>query len=181
MEMFKNKLSFLLLLLILSLFSCDSQVDSENIIVNQIAETTAYVLKDKYPGIHFNASCVEAPQNKIKSTLVYFNFNTKVLVDEARPILVDVTSEFIKQVNLNHKIQEYLYAPPFTIENLKITIFYQKNCAKLYQIPYLVNSGNIFGKFYYTGMGKKDEFDYQVVKKETFDEALVLLKKQSSS
>jgi hypothetical protein len=181
MEMFKTKLSFLLILLVLSLFSCDSQVDPENVLVNQIAETTAYVLKDKYPGIHFNAYCVEAPQNKIKKVLVYFNFSTKVMVDEARPILIDVISEFIKQVNLNHKIQEYLYAPPFTIKNLDTAIFYQKNCAKLYHIPYLVNSGSIGNKLKYTGMGKKDEFDYQVVKRETFDEALVLLKKQSSS
>ncbi len=100
-------------------------------------------------------------------------------VDEARKLYVNIVEEYLHRVNCNEEVRPYLHNYPFTINNLEFTIRFShpngKRIADNEHVAHMffIKSRNLL---FYTSYDYKID-DFQDLHKESYEEALKIVKK----
>lgn len=109
-----------------------------------------------------------------------FNINGPLSKDELRYILIGCIKEYLCYINSDEEIRPYLKDYPFTSKNIDISIFVyglEKKNFNLYY-PEIAVASTYIGNLYYQTYGPENEFQYKTTEKETYEEALAIVKKQ---
>ncbi|WP_042282328.1 hypothetical protein [Candidatus Protochlamydia sp. R18] len=97
--------------------------------------------------------------------------------DEARNWIIQLTEEFIKEVNANQIIHPYLRDYPISNSNVHISIYnYYPDGSWVFK-PHIIIVSNQGHQIYYAYKGHKDIYDYED-EYETYEEALKKFRKE---
>lgn len=98
--------------------------------------------------------------------------------EEGRAILIDSVKELLYELNGNPDLQEYLEPFPFTPDNVNIAIFVQLADGKTVYYPNILIFSLQDGKIEYDTKIPEKEFGYYTEEKETWEEALQIVRSQ---
>ena len=114
----------------------------------------------------------------IKNLFISFNCYRTLSIDQARGLIVICVREYLTQINKNTEIRTFLYNYPFSPENIEVSIyFYQPNGNEILN-GQLCAVTTINGRIDYKTI--RSEYQYELLKEETFEEALQILEKQKA-
>jgi hypothetical protein len=101
-------------------------------------------------------------------------------LSEARRIIVDSGNEFLRAVNANEKLKPFLIKSPFTIENIRISIYLEANGFDITGNRLAV-IGLSKGRIYYNYEGKVESRGYSKEIEETYEEALKKIQEEDQA
>lgn len=101
--------------------------------------------------------------------------------EELRVVFVDSVEMFLTMLNENEEIRPFLKNYPYTIDGIDNTIFvFDKNGDKLFY-PNISIVGNVRGKVKYVTNDKENQYKYKTEEKESYEEALKIVKENRRS
>ena len=101
--------------------------------------------------------------------------------DEGRKMLIDGVEELLKQINATLELQPFLNPAPFMPANIELNIYdYQPDGNNVYY-PNIVVFSAYGGKLHYKTKIPEKEFGYYTNEKETYEEALNIVRSQEAA
>jgi hypothetical protein len=101
--------------------------------------------------------------------------------EELRVIYVDSVEMFLYELNGNEEIRPFLKKYPYTIDGVDNTIFvFDKNGGKLFY-PNISIVGTVRGMVKYITNDKENQYKYKTEEKESYGEALKLVREDKQS
>ena len=162
-----------------SLLSC-SRFDppkpkSEKVkIADRVSNQCAKTLSER----HWMSHCGDggAMMHEVKSLFFAFTIYRPLSKEEARALLIDCAHEVIAAVNSCPEIQPYLLPGGFNEKSVQIEL-YIRSGSKRSVYPDLCACAYNYGKLVYHTNDPDDFYVYKTSERETYQEALSLLKK----
>lgn len=155
------------------------EVRSPSHIAGEIRTRAANKMAKKYNLIVVGMSAA-MPEGIINNLGLRFHIHQAIKIEQARQILVNCVQELLTDINSNEEIRPYLEMYPFTPQNITISIIiYQKNGAEVFD-PGICAARATRGKIWYSTMDKKNVYEYKSEYKESFEEAVKLVKESES-
>lgn len=137
----------------------------------------SFAVKKKEDGFYLFGSGGQMMDN-IKKVHLSFDLQKKVEIDEARVMLIDMTQDFIKQVNADEKIRPYLNNYPFDHMNAEFNINF-KDKRHIYLEEGIASAMMVGNKIYYS-KSNSETSPLVTVFEETYAEALEKVKQQKA-
>lgn len=177
----KIKLFFFVILLIIGIFftksiSANSGANYVNI-ADKITDKTADELK-KSESLRLIGTGGQMMDN-IKLMRMIFQLRKELDIDGARVLLLKAAHLYLTNINQNHEIRPYLVQAPFTIKNIEISVFFCRADGSTSPTQKLISASIIDGILSYKKDHPTDRFDLIIVKKESYNEALILANMQT--
>jgi hypothetical protein len=114
----------------------------------------------------------------LRMLAITFETNEGMDISRARSLLVFCVEEFLKEINAKNELKPYLTETPFKSKNIDITIlFKKKKPSEFVDPPFIATAYSDEDKIRYT-IHTDDHLEF--VKKETYDEALEILRQEKS-
>ena len=150
--------------------------DAERL-VNKILDESAKVIETKY-GIKACGEGAAMPGGNIKKFNLSFDTRTPYTKQHLRELLIASAHELLNAINTNEGIRPYLKKYPFTVDNVQIIIFnHEKNGREVVDPGISVADIDRDG-LTYSGVDPDNHFRYKSEFRETYEEALKLVKGQ---
>lgn len=115
--------------------------------------------------------------NCVELMRLAFNINKPLSKEESRKIILDCTSEFLREINSDQEIRPYLVQFPFRVENINISIFtHDEQGRNLYDpdiTVVLIDNGEIT----YLTDDRENKYRFKSEYVESYEDALKLTQK----
>lgn len=148
-------------------------------LVNQTLAKAAKIIKKKYQ-LQPVGEGAAMPGGPIQELTLEFDANARYTKEQLRDLLIKSAKELLEQIQTNEEIQPFLITKPFTIQNVKITIYNQDQNGREVYDPEISTASLSRGILIYKTTDPEDEFKYKNRIKETYEEALQALKCQNN-
>jgi hypothetical protein len=145
--------------------------------VNQILYETSSSINKKYK-LNTGGTIVSMPRGNIKSLGLSFDSRQNLSKEQMRKLLIQLSGEFLHKINTNEDIQPYLTKRPFTLENIQIQIFNHDEHGNWTSDPEIGIGRVSQGGISYSTYKPNNEYGYKNNFKETYEEALKLIREQ---
>lgn len=180
------RIRYFLLLFLLCLFGCSSssnyKLPPDELITNRIILETADELKEKYDlrliglGGKYNHE-----MKKTEIITLRFQVYKPLTKDEARILMFNATGLFLKNINEDPDIQQYLLDRPFTEKNLDFTIFITDTEGRDLYDPNIAVVALYNGKLKFLTNDPVAKNLYKSKMTESLEEAHKIVREQTSS
>ena len=155
----------------------DPYISDASRLVHKILEESANVIENKY-GINVCGEGVAMPGGNIKEFSLSFDTRVPYEKQRLRELLIASAHELLNAINTNEGIRPYLKKYPFTVDNVQIIIFnHEKNGREVVDPGISVADIDRDG-LTYSGVDPDNHFRYKSEFRETYKEALKLVKGQ---
>lgn len=91
-------------------------------------------------------------------------------------MILEYLDEFLVDINANEKLRPYLATYPFTVKNVELDIYYSDPKGYHFYDPYIGVVSIEEGIVCYRTYDKEDKSPYKAKIKETYEEALEIIK-----
>lgn len=95
--------------------------------------------------------------------------------EEARKLLIDLSQEFLKDINEDTDLRPYLITFPFTPLNIDVTVFFYDSEGETIFDPYFCTVSASHGELSYFTESPEDLYQYKTKSYETYEEALAIV------
>lgn len=145
-------------------------------LVNITLARAAQIIENKY-NIQPSGEGAAMPGGPIKELFLSFDIKGhEYTKNKLRELLIKCTEVLLNQVNTSEEIKPFLAKVPFTIENVQIVIYnLDKDGRELYD-PLISTAEISHGFLIYRTVDPSNSFRFKQEFKETYEEALELLK-----
>ncbi len=113
--------------------------------------------------------------SNVKSLYLKYVSDSKITLDEARPLLVECIEDLLKEVNNNEKIRPYLNDYPFTAKNLEFGILFLDKSGEFIAEGCLAGVTSLKGKVYYR-IWNVNKNRLEEIYEEAYEEALRIVR-----
>jgi hypothetical protein len=135
-------------------------------------------MEEKY-GFHPCAFGGGATEEGIWLFSIHFDYyHEPMLIDQARRLIVSCAEEFLELINSSEEIRPYLKNYPSTAKNIEIHIYFTDIDRKKIYDPYLTVVSINEGIIRYKTEEEGNSFEYKSNIRESYEEALDILKKE---
>lgn len=143
--------------------------------VNSVLKRGATLLEQKYNMQTIGAG-VSMPQGNLKSLILDFQIKGPLSKKIIRKILVNSAQDFIKLINSDDTIKQYMAIYPFTIKNISITLFLENANGLEIGDPNIGMATISEGDVFYFNLVTTDLPSIKSETKESYEEALIHLR-----
>lgn len=112
--------------------------------------------------------------------LSFERYGEPLTENEARKLIINCIDDFLAAVNNDEQIKPLLQDYPFTAKNLEMEIFNYDKDRILHRFPYIGIVMDSTGEIGFLTKEKSAQYGYYTEKYETYDEAVAILKSESS-
>jgi hypothetical protein len=172
-----TRISFIFLLLTLVSLKTFPSQDMEpselkkERLADEVTYKTAEILSKKYNLVPIGTG--GSAMYDIKRLALSFNCYRLLSIEQARGLIVTCVQEYLYQINTNTEIRPFLQNYPFAPKNIEIYIYLYRPDQQEIAYGQLWSAAALNGKIYYKT--PKSEYQLEVLKEETFEEALEIL------
>lgn len=167
----RNYIIFLLFLCLLQnrILKAD-EIDKADRIAAGINLEVVELFEKKY-NLTLAGTQISGPR-EIKLMGLMFDLKQSLDKDEARRLIVETTEEYLNKINSNIELRPYLINYPYTLENIEINIFFEKETGEIFQSPNIGLVSSFNGLVEYQKWTRKGRDYYDKAKEtESFEEA----------
>lgn len=118
-----------------------------------------------------------ADKEGINLKILSFNTIAALNLEQARKLIIDCIEEFLTIINTDEEIRPYLKNFPFTIKNVKITIFFETSDGLSIYDPLISVTYNVGDTLHYATFENEESVRYKTEITETYEEGLAKLKR----
>lgn len=145
--------------------------------VNDILEKTAGIIEAKY-GIKPCGEGAGMPGGVIQHFGLSFDARGPYTKQHLRKLLVDCAYELLQIINNNEKVRPQLEKFPFTLANIQVIIYNHDASGRRVFDPEISVAEIAKDGLTYQGVDPDDRFRYKSEFRETYEEALEILRRQ---
>lgn len=153
----------------------DGQIQSNNL-NSQIAT----YFKEKYD-MQLTGIGLSAPKGIILKLEITFDLKRNLKKEESRKLILECIEKYLDTINENKEIRNSLSCYPFNEKNIQISIFLIEQNGESYRFPEIgiveLYKGNIVYKY----IEQLPSYAHKEYKKETYEEALKLVKSSNQN
>ena len=164
----------LLMIFLFSFLNCFSNQEKPNHMIDY--ENCAYSLTND-AGEKINQKYGLVPigtggivKENIKKLSLSLQSKDILSIDQARALIVGCVNEYLKVINNDSALRQYLETYPFTENNIELNLFIQRSSDLTNHFGKLIVVTSFKGKIYYDIL--KTEFQHETVLEESFEEAV---------
>ncbi|QVL57784.1 MAG: hypothetical protein KFB93_01535 [Simkaniaceae bacterium] len=153
-------------------YMVESLYSSQELLVNKVSREIADELSNRHK-IYFSGSGGDINE-KIKKLSLSFNCFRELKLEEARGLLINCAEMYLKEINSNNELKEYLHARPFTAKDIELTIYIFNADGRNLDIDHLCVAGTVYGEVQYKKW--KSEYSMEKILVESFEEAVRIVR-----
>jgi len=164
---------FSIILLLMTLSGCVGYMgplSPEDIAMNAVTKKTAEELKIKYH-LFLIGMGGSGKKDKITLSTISFELEYTMSKEKCRKVIIDCIQQFLKNINTDNRLSQYLFEKPFTYKNIEVTIFMSNPDRSSVFHPKFRVATLKDGLIYYKTVDEETN-RYKSVEEEPYEEAL---------
>ena len=167
----------------LSIFlsSCQNEISHKNSVEDEVSNkaiiSIGKKLENKY-NLSLGAIGGGAKDGIWLLTAGFTRHGKYLKLNESRLLIVEITQDYLKDINDNQELKPYLKVYPFTTSNLYVFVINLEKNGEEVKDPYIGSMSAREGIINYKTNDPCDEYKYKFKFKETFEEAVAKLQQE---
>lgn len=146
-------------------------------LANSTLAKTAQIIKNKYK-LKPSGDGAAMAGGSIKGLFLSFDTRNQCTKEDLRRLLIECVQELLIQINTNESIQPFIVSRPFPIENIQIIIYNQDDKGNEAYAPLISTAEISHGFLTCRTVDSNDTFKFKNEFKETYEDALQILRNQ---